>query len=106
MRPSDALYNYFRAAALRCWPPCSHLARVTRIAITIKGRASAPLCCAEGGRGTSPGARMTGMRSWTGHSNTKQTERYVHPTEGGLLAATEVAARANRSSKTQAGGLK
>lgn len=27
-----------------------------------------------------------------GHSNTRQTERYVHPTDAGLLAATEVAA--------------
>ncbi len=28
-----------------------------------------------------------------GHSNTRQTERYVHPTDDGLLAATEVAAQ-------------
>ena len=28
-----------------------------------------------------------------GHSRTQQTERYVHPTDDGLLAATEVAAR-------------
>ena len=28
-----------------------------------------------------------------GHSNTQQTERYVHPTDAGLLAATEVAAQ-------------
>lgn len=28
-----------------------------------------------------------------GHSDTKMTERYVHPDEGGLLAATEIAAR-------------
>lgn len=32
-----------------------------------------------------------------GHSNTKQTERYVHPTDDGLLAATEHAARPRRS---------
>jgi integrase len=32
-----------------------------------------------------------------GHSNTKQTERYVHPTDEGLLAATEIAARPDRS---------
>ncbi|HEU4597525.1 MAG TPA: site-specific integrase, partial [Pyrinomonadaceae bacterium] len=32
-----------------------------------------------------------------GHSNTKQTERYVHPTDEGLLAATEVAAKPARS---------
>jgi integrase len=32
-----------------------------------------------------------------GHSNTKQTERYVHPTDEGLLAATEIAARDSRS---------
>ncbi|MDT7604486.1 MAG: hypothetical protein QOF61_2483 [Acidobacteriota bacterium] len=29
-----------------------------------------------------------------GHSTTKQTERYVHPTDDGLLAATDIAARA------------
>ena len=28
-----------------------------------------------------------------GHSRTRQTERYVHPTEDGLLVATEIAAR-------------
>jgi hypothetical protein len=28
-----------------------------------------------------------------GHARTKQTERYVHPDDAGLLAATEVAAR-------------
>lgn len=28
-----------------------------------------------------------------GHSTTKQTERYVHPTDDGLLSATEIAAR-------------
>jgi integrase len=32
-----------------------------------------------------------------GHSNTKQTERYVHPTDDGLLAATEHAARCSRA---------
>jgi integrase len=32
-----------------------------------------------------------------GHSRTRQTERYVHPTDDGLLAATEVAARGQRS---------
>jgi integrase len=32
-----------------------------------------------------------------GHSRTRQTERYVHPDEGDLLAATEVAATASRS---------
>src|SRR5205085_3095347 len=32
-----------------------------------------------------------------GHSNTKQTERYVHPTDDGLLAATEHAAQPRRS---------
>jgi integrase len=32
-----------------------------------------------------------------GHSNTKQTERYVHPTDDGLLAATEHATRAGRT---------
>ncbi|MDT5261962.1 MAG: hypothetical protein QOC61_966 [Acidobacteriota bacterium] len=32
-----------------------------------------------------------------GHSNTKQTERYVHPTDEGLLAATEIAAQPHRS---------
>ena len=32
-----------------------------------------------------------------GHSNTKQTERYVHPTDDGLLAATEYAARGGRA---------
>jgi hypothetical protein len=32
-----------------------------------------------------------------GHSNTKPTERYVHPTDEGLLAATEIAARGSRS---------
>jgi hypothetical protein len=31
-----------------------------------------------------------------GHSNTKQTERYVHPTDDGLQAATEIAARPGR----------
>ena len=29
-----------------------------------------------------------------GHARTRQTERYVHPTDDGLLAATEIAARA------------
>ena len=28
-----------------------------------------------------------------GHARTQQTERYVHPTDDGLLAATEIAAR-------------
>jgi integrase len=32
-----------------------------------------------------------------GHSNTKQTERSVHPTDAGLLAATEVAASPRRT---------
>ena len=32
-----------------------------------------------------------------GHSNTKQTERYVHPTDDGLLQATAVAERAESS---------
>lgn len=32
-----------------------------------------------------------------GHSNTKQTERYVHPTDDGLLAATERAAQGGRA---------
>ena len=32
-----------------------------------------------------------------GHSNTKQMERYVHPTDEVLLAATEYAARGSRS---------
>ncbi|HYH85830.1 MAG TPA: site-specific integrase [Pyrinomonadaceae bacterium] len=32
-----------------------------------------------------------------GHSNTKQTERYVHPTDDGLLAATSVAAQPIRA---------
>jgi integrase len=32
-----------------------------------------------------------------GHSNTKQTERYVHPTDEGLLAATEHAAQGGRA---------
>ena len=32
-----------------------------------------------------------------GHSNTRQTERYVHPTDDGLLAATEHAARGGRA---------
>jgi integrase len=32
-----------------------------------------------------------------GHSNTKQTERYVRPTDEGLLAATEIAAQGSRS---------
>ena len=32
-----------------------------------------------------------------GHSTTKQTERYVHPTEDRLLQATEVAAGAPRT---------
>jgi integrase len=32
-----------------------------------------------------------------GHSNTKQTERYVHPTDDGLLAATEHAAQGGRT---------
>lgn len=32
-----------------------------------------------------------------GHSNTKQTERYVHPTDEGLLAATERAAQGGRA---------
>jgi integrase len=32
-----------------------------------------------------------------GHSNTKQTERYVHPTDESLVAATEVAARGGRT---------
>jgi integrase len=32
-----------------------------------------------------------------GHSNTKQTERYVHPDDDGLLAATEVAAQHKRT---------
>jgi integrase len=32
-----------------------------------------------------------------GHSNTKQTERYVHPTDDGLLVATEHAARGDRT---------
>jgi len=31
------------------------------------------------------------------HSNTKQTERYVHPTDDGLLAATEHAALGART---------
>jgi integrase len=32
-----------------------------------------------------------------GHSRTQQTERYVHPTDDGLLAATELAVRARRT---------
>lgn len=32
-----------------------------------------------------------------GHSNTKQTERYVHPTDDGLLQATSVAEQPNRA---------
>lgn len=32
-----------------------------------------------------------------GHPNTKQTGRYVHPTDEGLLAATQIAARPHRS---------
>lgn len=32
-----------------------------------------------------------------GHSTTKQTERYVHPTDDGLLAATERAAQSGRA---------
>ena len=32
-----------------------------------------------------------------GPSNTKQTERYVHPTDDGLLAATEYAAQGGRT---------
>lgn len=32
-----------------------------------------------------------------GHSNTKQTERYTHPAGDGLLAATEIAAQARRT---------
>lgn len=32
-----------------------------------------------------------------GHSNTKQTERYVHPTDDGLLQATTVAERPESS---------
>jgi integrase len=32
-----------------------------------------------------------------GHSNTKQTERYVHPTDDGLLQATSVAERPERA---------
>lgn len=32
-----------------------------------------------------------------GHSTTKQTERYVHPTDDGLLAATERAAQRGRA---------
>jgi integrase len=32
-----------------------------------------------------------------GHSDTKQTERYVHPTDEGLLAATEHATRGGRT---------
>ena len=32
-----------------------------------------------------------------GHSNTKQTERYVHPTDDGLLQATTVAERRESS---------
>jgi integrase len=32
-----------------------------------------------------------------GHSNTKQTERYVHPTDDGLLAAREHAAKSDRT---------
>jgi integrase len=35
-----------------------------------------------------------------GHSTTKQTERYVHPTDDGLLAATEVAARSASRERT------
>ena|SRR2546421_5365000 len=31
------------------------------------------------------------------HSNTKQAERYVHPTDDGLLAATEHAAQPRRT---------
>lgn len=33
----------------------------------------------------------------TGHSNTKQTERSVHPTDDGLLAAAEHAAQGDRT---------
>ena len=32
-----------------------------------------------------------------GHSKTKQTERYVHPDDEGLLKATEVASRGGRT---------
>jgi hypothetical protein len=32
-----------------------------------------------------------------GHSNTKQTERYVHPTDEGLLQATAVVEAPNRT---------
>jgi integrase len=32
-----------------------------------------------------------------GHSNTKQTERYVHPTDDGLLQATTIAERPGSS---------
>ncbi|HEY9282276.1 MAG TPA: tyrosine-type recombinase/integrase [Pyrinomonadaceae bacterium] len=32
-----------------------------------------------------------------GHSNTKQTERYIHPADDGLLAATGIAAQARRT---------
>ena len=37
--------------------------------------------------------QLTKIARLMGHSNTKQTERYVHPTDDGLLAATEIAAR-------------
>ncbi len=37
-----------------------------------------------------------------GHSNTKQTERYVHPDNAGLVVATSVAAQ-NRSRKDRRG---
>lgn len=32
-----------------------------------------------------------------GHSNTKQTERYIHPTDDGPLATTEIAAQTRRT---------
>jgi integrase len=37
--------------------------------------------------------QLTKIARLMGHSNTKQTERYVHPTDDGLLAATEIATR-------------
>lgn len=39
--------------------------------------------------------QLTKIARLMGHSNTKQTERYVHPTDDGSLAATEIAARPN-----------
>ena len=36
-----------------------------------------------------------------GRANTKQTERYVHPTDEGLLAATEITSHKPKGQRTR-----